>query len=163
MGTKLDKNLLREEIKAILNESEKNSPFSFSSVVKDIDVDYINEYLGVSKEADIYIDTKYTSIYWDLDIDARSWGIKDIGVTVKKIICSLDWTSDKEFLTEEEKMRLINGGAKEYEKSIDGEIRFEINYVDSDWKIDTKWNLSSSIYPDSIEYDLLKKQISIIF
>lgn len=125
--------------------------------------------LGIEKALgipDIDMDTygNKLTVNWSVDIDAREWGIKSISTAVDSVTGQIRWEVSTEYLTENERHRLIGLGGKEYKSSetIDGEIEIDSS---KEWQ-GKKWTLTSDLdinmgCPNDVEIDFIKMIIHI--
>lgn len=106
------------------------------------DIFKIHEYLGVSKDFDIETGTPTAYVTFELQPEAREWGIKYISVWVKKITCSIEWEAESSELSEQGKQKLINvGGTENRNETITGIID-----IDSSKKFKGKeWNINCNV------------------
>lgn len=136
---------------------------SYKTEIKDADVSGINEFLNVSNDFDINIDETIVNVDYELQVEARKWGIKYICVVPTLITCRIDWEVSTDELKEEEKQIFIVAGGKEYihNNTICGCIEFTT--TDISWKVESEVEFGSdgglSISNTSI--DLVKKLITV--
>lgn len=86
------------------------------------DIFKIHEYLGVSKDFDIETGTPTAYVTYELQPEAREWGLKYISVVVRKVICSIEWEVNSLDLTDEEKQLLIKAGGTEFRNETIGGV-----------------------------------------
>lgn len=136
---------------------------NYKTEIKDVDVSSINEFLNVSKDFDINIEETIVDVDYELQVEARKWGIKYICVVPTLITCRIDWEVFTDDFTEEEKQLFINAGGKEYthNNTICGCI--EITTADSSWNVESKVEFESDggLSISDISIDLVKKEITI--
>ena len=136
---------------------------SFSTKVesKDISVWNINKYFGLP---DIDFDTSgaYAQVDFDVEIEARIWGIKDISVIVMKVVVTIPWSVYAEDVSEEQKAILLAKGGTEYRNgTIEGEMVID-NTLDNSWTIEDELSIDEGmVCVGNIEIDFEKKTITI--
>ena len=137
---------------------------SFSAKVesKDISVWNINKYFGLP---DVEFDTyggKYADVNFDVEIEARSWGIKDIYVIVMKVVATIPWSVYAEDVSEEEKVTLLAKGGTEYRNgNIEGEIEIDSSKDDT-WTIESELSIDGGmVCVGNIEIDFENKTITV--
>ena len=107
----------------------------FNANVSDSNIYGINKYLGASDDVDIDTGKPIFEVSFELDIDARNWGIKCIDVTVHKIVGIIEWEVYCDELSESDKGILIAAGGVEMRNdTICGTIE-----IDSALKVDDKF------------------------
>ena len=131
---------------------------NFKTNLKTRSIYGINEHLGVP---DVDIEATATAyIDWVVEIEARDWGVKSISVFATKVVSSVEWEVESEFLTDEEKNTFIAAGGIEFSDTIAGLIE-----IDSakDWVIDSAFDMQEGglCTPDDIEFDLETNVITI--
>ena len=136
---------------------------SFSTKVesKDISVWNISKYFGLP---DIDFDTNgaYADVNFDVEIEARSWGIKDISVIVIKAVVTIPWAVYAEDVTEEQKVTLLaKGGTENRNGTIDGEIIID-NTQGGSWTIEDELSIEEDmVCVGNIEIDFEDKTITV--
>lgn len=123
------------------------------------DIFKIHDYMGVSKDFDIETGNPTAYVTYELQPEARIWGLKGIEVAVKKITCSIEWEVDSSELSEQEKQELINAGGTEYRnETIGGVIEIDTTkkLKDKDWVIQdqTEFQSDGSLSIDEVRIDL---------
>lgn len=106
----------------------------------------INKYFGTNYDVDD--DKKTAKVKFNVDIEARSWGIKSISLYVTSVYFELDWTVEVEKKDEEEIKNLKNNGGKvieSYEKSIDEDTIIIEGTLIIDTNKDKEWEINSDI------------------
>lgn len=99
---------------------------NFKATIEDTDIWGINSYLGISKDFDIETGKPTVYVSFELEPEARDWGIKSIYVFVSNVKCSVEWETDSLDLNEEEKAQLIAAGGTEYRnETIGGTIEID--------------------------------------
>lgn len=127
----------------------------------------INEYLGVPKDYDIETDNPTVYIDYELQPEARSWGIKSISIVPTKIRCIIEWDVDCLGMSESEIAMLLKSGGKEYKANyshtVSGIIEIETSCLDDDWKIDNsvEFRPDGAVSIDSVEIDLSERTITL--
>lgn len=107
---KLKLNELKDFIKTTLNESY-NSEEGFITDIKKENVSlygenffekfkkFENELLD-GEDLENIISIYSAKVFWNLDLDLRSWGVKDSQVVIQKVVVDFDVSSNKSSLTE---------------------------------------------------------------
>jgi len=122
--------------------------FQFEDELKDNEIYLldINKYFGTNYDVDD--DKKTAKVKFNVDIEARSWGIKSISLYVTSVYFELDWTVEVEKKDEEEIKNLKNNGGKvieSYEKSIDEDTIIIEGTLIIDTNKDKEWEINSDI------------------
>jgi hypothetical protein len=137
--------------------------FEFTAKVDDIEISGINEYLKVTK--DVEIDTGKPTAYvkYYLDIEAREYGIKSISAIVTNVTMSIEWETNTEDLTDQDKVQLSAAGGREYRNcTTGGTIEIDVNISDKVFSLESEMEFKdSSIYPDLVTIDLSDKKITV--
>jgi len=117
------------------------SELSFTANVAESNIYGINQYLGASNDLDIDTGKPIFGVSFELDIEARRWGIKCIDVTVRKIVGTIDWEVCCDELSEADKSILIAAGGVEMRNdTICGTIE-----IDSTLKVnDRYWEVENN-------------------
>lgn len=128
----------------------------------------IESYLNIQDNIDDV--TATTKVSWDLDIDARSWGIKSIDISVPKVVCSVEWfaeNGDYSYLSNNAIDVLTAAGYKNSNGDFEGIIE-----IDSAEKINGKeWTIEvekgdyswDSLMPREVEVDFKEMKIKVSF
>ena len=136
---------------------------SFSAKVesKDISVWNINKYFGLP-DVDFNTYAASADVNFDVEIEARSWGIKDISVIVMRVVITIPWSVYAEDVTEEEKAILLANGGKEYRNGgIEGEMVID-NTLDNSWTIEDELSIEEGmVCVGNIEIDFEDKTITV--
>jgi len=98
-------------------------------------------YFGV--DADIDSGRPNVDVNYELQVEARNWGIKSICVVVTKITTTIHWYVDIEFLTEADKLKLISMGGTEYRNDTIG------GFIEIDTTTDDKWTIETQVEIES--------------
>ena len=138
----------------------------FRAKVEKAEIYGINEYLGISKEYDI--ETGYPTAYIDYELqpEARDWGIKGIYICIKKISVCIEWEVDCLEMSAEEIEMFVRAGGKEYgsgyNHTVSGTIEIETNCVDG-WEIDNEIEFQSdgAFSIDNVSVELPVKSITL--
>jgi|GEM_PF-5524010 len=113
----------------------------FNSPIEDITVYGLSKMFGVP---DVDLDIRKINAYvdWNLEHEARSWGIKSTSIYITKVVCLFEWETYADDLIEEEKAKLITAGGKEYRgNTISGTIEIVSN---KKWN-EKEWTISNNI------------------
>lgn len=138
----------------------------FKAKVEKAEIYGINEHLGISK--DYYIETGYPTAYieYELQPEAREWGIKGIYICIKKVSLCIEWEIDCWEMSAEEIAMFVNAGGKEYgsgyNHTVSGTIEIETNCVDG-WEIDNEIEFQSdgAFSIDNVSIELPVKTITL--
>jgi len=138
----------------------------FKAKVEKAEIYGINEYLGISKDYDI--ETGYPTAYieYELQPEARGWGIKSISIVPTKIRCSIGWEVDCWEMSAEEIEMFVKAGGKEYgsgyNHTVSGNIEIETNCVDG-WTVgnDTEFHPDGAVSIDNVVIDLSDRTITL--
>jgi hypothetical protein len=130
-----------EELRLWLEAQTKTAQdLSFTSDVDDVDI------RPRPKDVD-FVNAK-AKVFWDLQMDAREYGIKDIYPTVRKVVIS---------------------GTYEYAVDIDEEAReeeFELSITAEEWNIKEDLmgaKFANGLYPSTVNVDQESKQCTVEF
>jgi hypothetical protein len=125
--------------------SIEESDLDFTDVIKSGDVEVWNfkDFLGT--DADIEESPTDFTVDFSVDLDIKSYGIRDISITVNRVYGSIEWSADTFILTAEQKAHLLSIGGKEYKSrgTIDGIVN--VDSMDSGVKSKSKWDISSEV------------------
>jgi len=136
---------------------------NFSTNINDVKVYGLSKILGV--QIDIDVESALCRIDWEVEIEAREWGVKSISVYVTKVICSIDWEVYKDSLTDDEKRKLIVAG-REYKDTINATIDIcsDEKREGKEWTIETNFgsDKNEAICPNEIEIDFETMTITIL-
>lgn len=133
----------------------------FKIELKDRHIDLYNlcQYLGLPAVIDTDKDITAT-VKYSIMIDSRSWGIKDIDISIDSILISGIITMYKEALTEKELELLKKSWIfTEYSETID--IDFNV-IVNEKWTITNELSIQKNNgVPENIEIELTAKRITV--
>lgn len=138
----------------------------FNAKVEDAEINGINEHLGISKDYDIETGKPTAYIDYELQPEARNWGIKSISIVPTKIRCSIEWEVDCWEMSAEEIEMFVKAGGKEYgsgfNHTVSGTIEIETNCVDG-WEIDNEIEFQSdgAFSIDNVSVELHAKVITL--
>lgn len=149
--------IIKEESQPII-EQITDDPTAFSTEITDVTFTGLREYFPEYKDRDMDISHLDCSVNWRYDIDARSWGIKDISIYTTSVIIKA-WIEiyDEDYTkveTEKEIEVLVDdmggfGGKKE------GTWYYE------DMQEDIM--ATNSIFPVELEVDLSDQSVAVIW
>lgn len=115
----------------------------FTTNIKDIDINFLAEYLKLEKEDSLTLDTNTSEATLDygLEFEMRSWGLKSIYIHIKEIRLSVFWSTE----------------ANQTEKEI------EINSNDGKWKVEHELTFQEDgmMSPQTVEVDFIKMLITV--
>jgi hypothetical protein len=139
--------------------------FNFKSVLTDCDIWGFVNALKAPTHVDIDFGKPSFTVEWDLQPDAREYGMKEISVFIKKVTGAIEWTAETEYLAEDEKQALIDAGGKQYVYSIDGvvEVDSSAELLGRKWTVisKVKFGESGSCCPENCEIDFQEMTITI--
>jgi hypothetical protein len=150
-------------------KTEQMLGLSFNTVVNDCNSWYLNKAFG-TPDADIDTGKQTCHIDWELQPEAREHGIKSISIVVNKIVASIEWEVDMEYLSKEEKEKLIACGGTEYGKNhnyhnIGGIIELDSTqqWNGKDWKVKVEFDFSSDggCMPSDVEINFYTNTITV--
>ena len=140
------KNILKFDKYQNINEDYNDT--SYVTPVKTMNEYFlINSEFALKNKLDIDKDTTYDitdidfKVIWDLNIDSRNWGIKDLSINIKKIIGVFTvsiWTDEE-----------------------NKDFQFTFNPEEEGYRIKSELEISSSIAPSNIEIDFKNKTITV--
>jgi len=138
----------------------------FKAKVEKAEINGINKFLGIPKDWDI--ETGYPTAYieYELQPEARDWGIKGIYICIKKISVSIEWEVDCWEMSEEDIAMFVKAGGKEYgsgyNHTVSGTIEIETNCVDG-WEVDneTEFQPDGAVSIDNVSIDLSDRTITL--
>lgn len=138
----------------------------FKAKVEKAEIYGINEFLKIPKDYDI--ETGYPTAYieYELQPEARDWGIKGIYICIKKVSVSIEWEIDCWEMSAEEIAMFVNAGGKEYgsgyNHTVGGTIEIKTNCVDG-WKIEneTEFQSDGAVSINNVSIDLSDRTITL--
>jgi hypothetical protein len=128
-----------------------DSEFETSKV--DTDVYHINQLIKTEEGNEVEVSEIQSTIYWELDPDMRSWGIKSMGVVIRNLTANIYWEINE---WSEQDLR-------DYNKS-SGEIEFDLSSPQfKDWKIinELEFQHDGQIYPTYVQIDFANKTVTV--
>ena len=115
----------------------------FTTEIKDVEVSGLGEYLKLSKEDSLSLDTNTSqaNMDYELEFEMRSWGLKSIYISITEVRLSVFWSTDN----------------KQDEQEI------EINSNDGKWKVEheLKFQEDGMMSPDCVEVDFSNMLITV--
>lgn len=151
-------------------KTEQMLGLSFKTTIKDGSVYDLNKAFGAS-DADIETGKQTCYIDWELQPEAREHGIKSISIVVNKITAIIEWEVDVEYLSKEEKEKLIACGGTEYGSenhnyhNIGGIIELDSTqqWNGKDWKVKVEFDFSSDggCMPSDVEINFYTNTITV--
>lgn len=130
----------------------------FKAIVKDCPVYGLAEHFGV-KDDGVDVDTPHQTceVEFDLQPEAREYGIKGIGIIIKLVKCSVNWEVSTDDLLPEEKAKLISLGGTEYRNTIEGvvEVDSEKELNGRKWEVDNQlaWGEDGAMIIGEVQID----------
>lgn len=129
----------------------------------------INKYFGTNYDVDDY--EKTAKVKFNVDIEARSWGIKSISLYVTSVYFELNWKVEVEKKDETEIEKFLSKGGniiKSYESSvgedtiiIEGTLIIDTN-KDKEWEIDSDVQMNDdTLSVSNLEINFENKKIEI--
>lgn len=152
------------EPKKFSNGGLMNDNYEAKIENSDISIYGFENYLGISKEASGSVDATATmNVEYDLQPEARSWGIKSIYISIEAVRGTISWEVWADDISEEDKQKLFAKGGKQYKNMIEGEIEFA-PHIYKDWEIQHNLEFSSdgAFSINGAEIDFKSKTITIL-
>jgi hypothetical protein len=146
---KIDSNIIRGFVRKTISESLSTKE-TFSTPIRGEKISLYNEesyekfknlILADEEELDEVLTPSSAKVEWDLDLDLREWGIKDMSISIKNVILNIDVVSDGEAGYQSIKIDVIGEGF-----NILNELKIQ---------------QSSTIIPYEIEIDFSSKEVRI--
>lgn len=145
---------------------------TFTTKIDDVDVYGLNHNLKIDDSIDIYFGNATAVIKWEVIIEAREWGIKDISALINSVEVSIPWEIFYEEdmpLSQEVIDKIVNtmGGLKHPTKKLyEGVIEINSNkeFNGANFEITNKIigeNQQSSYYPETLEVNFDDMSIEI--
>lgn len=139
----------------------------FSAKVEDAEIYGINEYLGISKDLDIETGRPDAYIDYELQIEARDWGIKNISIVPNKFRCSIEWEIDCWEMSKADIEMFVKAGGKEYgscyNHTVSVTIEIETNCLDGwDVRNETEFEPDGAVSIDNVCIDLSCRNITLL-
>ncbi len=115
---------------------------------------------------DINAKVDKVNIDWNVDVDARCWGIKEIAINITNVRGIVEWEVEASEISEEDKKKLVDIGGVEYNNGlISGEIQINNNeeFFGKKWTVENKMTLTDDgrCAPYSVEIDFEKTVIEV--
>lgn len=124
---------MRKEIRKILNEVAGKDYYRTEVKSGNVECYDFKEIKFAGDQRDLDVMFSNFIVIWDLDMEARSWGIKSIGASIVAVGGSI--------IVED-----FDSGETVHEEKID------VSNVSSEWKIENKMEVvNGTLYPTSIE------------
>ena len=79
----------------------------FKVNIKDVELIGISKYLKLDTDIDLIIENTDAVINYSLNIERREWGIKNIECVIDELLIELNWSIDKELITENKLTELM--------------------------------------------------------
>lgn len=117
--------------------------FMFREKITDVDINGLHEFLKLEKSIDIDFPLKAeVTVQFDLQPEYRSWGIDSISFLPRRVLYTLRWTCDGEFLSDDQRAAILATGATEMnDNTFEGTIE-----IDSMEKLNGKeWTFNDEI------------------
>jgi hypothetical protein len=132
----------------------------------DIEIEDIKEYLlgkdKANEDIDNDIDIETTSIAtleYRFSAEVRSWGIKSIYTEIKGLNSQIEWSVEKDYLTDEHKQILLDKGGTESKNDISGVIYVDTLKDKFDFTNEVEFESDGGYHFDMVYINLPKKQI----
>jgi len=141
----------------VIKEQLSDDPNAFATEIKDVDFYGLENYFPEYKGRDMDISYLNCSVKWRLDLDIRSWGIKDISVYTTSVSINA-WVEiyDEEYTKVETE--------KEIEIFVDDMGGFNSDKPDKWYYVDEKDNERyHTILPTGLQVDLDDKTATVIW
>lgn len=129
----------------------------------DIENEELKDYLFGKKDVDIDIETtSMATLDYRFSAEVRSWGIKSIYTEIVKFYAQIEWTIEKEFLTEEQIKHLLDKGGSESKNEVSGVIYVDTNKDKFDFTNDVEFESDGGYHFSMVYINLLKKEIILV-
>ena len=141
----------------IIREQFSDDPNAFTTEIKDVDFYGLEKYFPEYKGRDMDISYLNCSVKWRLDLDIRSWGIKDISVYTTSVSINA-WVEiyDEDYTKVETE--------KEIEIFVDDMGGFNCDKPDKWYYVDEKdTERYHTILPTGLQVDLDDKTATVIW
>ena len=141
----------------VIKEQISDDPNAFTTEIQDVDFHGLEKYFPEYKGRDMDVSYLSCSVKWRLDLDVRSWGIKDISVYTTSVSINA-WVEiyDEDYTKVETE--------KEIEIFVDDMGGFSSDDEDKWYYIDEKDNERyHTILPTGLQVDLDDKTVNVIW
>ena len=81
---------------------------TFKVKIKEVELIGISKYLKLDTDIDLIIENTDAVINYTLNIERREWGIKKIDCVIDELLFELNWSIDKELISEKQLKELKN-------------------------------------------------------
>jgi hypothetical protein len=81
---------------------------SFKIKITDVEIIGISQYLKLDNDIDLIIENTDAVIKYSLNFERREWGVKQIDCTINELLFELNWSIDKELISEKKLKELMN-------------------------------------------------------
>jgi hypothetical protein len=136
--------------------------FKFETELSDYDVSVLGfkEYFKIDSDVSVDYDIeKSAKIYWSIEPEIRTWGIKDLNIFFEKVDLRFSWSVYKDDLSDSQILKLLSlgGSNNNYDGTIEGVMELDL----SDFRFTNSLEISSQISPEKIDVYLTRKEIEI--
>jgi len=129
----------------------------------DIENEDIKVYLFGEKDVDIDIETtSMATLDYRFSAEVRSWGIKSIYTDIVNFYAQIEWTIEKEFLTDEQIKNLLEKGGTESKNEVSGVIYVDTTKQKFDFTNDVEFESDGGYHFSMVYINLLKKEIILV-
>ncbi len=136
--------------------------FNFSTKIEPAEINGINKYLGIDSDIDIEYGRPTATVKYELEFEAREWGLKYIAVNVKKVTATIEWETDCEFLSDADKEALTKaGGIEMRNETFAGTIEIEATIVNWEIENEAEFESDGGFKMDYITINVADKTITI--
>jgi len=142
----------------VINEQFSEDPNSFSTQVDDVDFIGLENYFPEYKGRDMDLEYLDCIVNWRLDLDIRSWGIKDISIYTTSVVIKAGVEIYDEDYTKVEE-------TKEIELSVNDMGGFKSDELDK-WYYEDEQDEEMryhTILPTNVQIDLIDKSIIVMW
>jgi len=107
----------------------------FTTEIKDVDVSGLGEYLKLSKEDSLSLDTNTSkaTMDYELEFEMRSWGLKSIYIYIKEIRLSVFYSTESDQKEKEIEINSKNGWEVEHELTFQEDGMMSPNDIEVDF------------------------------
>jgi hypothetical protein len=81
---------------------------TFKVKIKEVELIGISKYLKLDTDIDLIIENTDAVINYSLNIERREWGIKKIDCVIDELLFELNWSIDKQLISEKQLKELMN-------------------------------------------------------
>jgi hypothetical protein len=147
----------------MINGIFNNEVFTTRFGNDDIENEDIKDYLFGEKDVDVDIETtSMATLDYRFSAEVRSWGIKSIYTEIANFYAQIEWTIEKEFLTDEQIKTLLEKGGSESKNEVSGVIYVDTTKQKFDFTNDVEFESDGGYHFSMVYINLLKKEIILV-